>query len=125
MPEPVARFQGYTQLIASLRSLPRAQEAMIREEFRAIGRVLATRWAEKIATLNPPGTTRTVEGYRPYVRLRGLEVDQTVRKTTGLRPDWGKTQMVRGGIPVLEETEPEIVAGIDEAMTKAQKSVGL
>jgi len=48
-------------------------------------------------------------GYRVVVRARGVNVEQSLRKTTGLRPDWGKAQMRRSLIPSLEENEQHIV----------------
>lgn len=124
MARPVARLSGYTELLVALRALPKAQQTTLRAAFRAIGQLVASEGQSLLERLLPD-PAKTAGGLKPYVRLRGVEVDQTLRKTTGLRPDWGATQMRRGLLPAAETKTPEIVAGIDAAMSDAQTAVGL
>lgn len=127
MPEPTARLSGYTELLVALRALPRAQQAALRAEFRAVGKLVADAARAKFTggVARSASVQRTADGFTPVVRLRGVEVDQKLRKTTGLRPDWGKTQMRKGLVPGLEESTDAIVAGIDGAMDAAAEAVGL
>lgn len=127
MTDPVARLSGYTELLVALRSLPRAQQTALRAEFRAVGRLVANAARLKFTggVASSASIAKTAAGFRPYVRLRGVEVDQTLRRTTGLRPDFGTLQMNRGLLPALEEKTDEIVVGIEAAMDEAQKAVGL
>lgn len=126
MATPTARVTGLTETLVALRGLPKAQEAALRAEFRAVGKLLANAWRLKLThgVARSASVQRTALGLRPYVRLRGVEVDQTLRKTTGLRPDWGRTQM-RYGEEAIDDSTEEIVAGIDAALSEAQRAVGL
>ncbi len=124
MPSPVARVTGYTRLLVALKALPRSAQVALRGEFRAIGQIVDDKASKRLLELTPQ-PAKSVAGLKPVVRLRGVEVDQTLRKTTGLRPDWGRTQMRLGLIPALHDAEPEIVAGVAAAMDKATEAVGL
>lgn len=55
-------------------------------------------------------------GYRVRVRQRGIEVEQSIRKTTGRHPEYGAAQMRHGLIPAAKAKEPEFVAGVEAAM---------
>jgi hypothetical protein len=46
-----------------------------------------------------PKDARSASGYRTSVRQRGIVVRQSLRKTTGLHPEWGAYQMRHGLIP--------------------------
>lgn len=55
-------------------------------------------------------------GYRVRVRNTGVFVEQSLRKTTGLRPKWGSTQMSRSLIPALEDNEDKTEVFMEKAM---------
>ena len=120
MPSPTARVHGYTQLLLALKQAPKAVEKALRAEFRAVGQIVAQEWSQRFAKYSE----RTAAGLKPYTRLRGVEVDQTLSKTTGLRPDWGRRQMAVG-LQVLDDEHDQIVEGIDQTITAAAEAVGL
>lgn len=118
------RVEGYTELLVKLKALPAAQQKTLKVAYRKAGQAIADDGSRRIQALDPP-SDKTAAGYRVYVRLRGLEVDQTLRKTTGLRPDWGKTQMRYGLVPALEDNRDQVIADVEVAMDAAQEAVGL
>jgi hypothetical protein len=120
VPGPAAQLTGYTRLLTALKDAPKAVEKALRAEFRAAGQILADEWAGRFSKYSD----KTAAGLKPYVRAAGLEVDQTLAKTTGLRPDWGSRQMAVG-LQALDDKTPEIVAGAEAAMQKAVETVGL
>lgn len=127
MPPTGATITGYSELIVSLKALPKATEVALKAGFRKIGQMVATDARRDFTggVARSASVEKTAAGFRPYVRIRGVEVDQTLRKTTGLRGDWGVRQMRVGLIPALEEDEPAIVAEIAVAVDEARVAVGL
>lgn len=75
----------------------------VREALRTAGERVRGDSASK--TASTLGSARSAAGYRVYVRERGVSVEQSIRKTTGLRPDWGSSQMRRSLVPSLIEDE--------------------
>jgi hypothetical protein len=54
-----------------------------------------------------PPSTRSAAGYKVRVRQRGVAVEQSLKRTTGLHPEWGAYQMRHALLPALDETAPE------------------
>jgi hypothetical protein len=50
------------------------------------------------------------------VRQRGIAVEQSRRRTTGKRPDFGALQMTRALMPSLDEHEAETMQELERAM---------
>jgi hypothetical protein len=63
------------------------------------------------------GVGRTADGFRTYVRAGGIvSVEQSLGKTTGLRPDWGALQMTQGLLPAREEKLDEVAERIEDGV---------
>lgn len=88
----------------------------VREALRTSGeRVQRDSALKTTSRLQSP---KSAAGYRTYVRERGVSVEQSLRKTTGLRPDWGRSQMRDSLVPALLEneqfTEDDFRRAVDE-----------
>jgi hypothetical protein len=62
-------------------------------------------------------------GYKVRVRARGVAVEQSLKRTTGLHPSFGSLQMRQALLPALEDkgeaVKAEIVSMVDLAGIKA------
>jgi hypothetical protein len=86
----------------------------VRSALRDAGQQVREDAAQKTAgKLRSP---KSAAGYRVVVRQRGVFVEQSLRKTTGLRPKWGGTQMRDSLIPALEEDKDDTARRMEEAM---------
>lgn len=64
-----------------------------------------------------PSIARTAAGYSIYVRKTGIvSVEQRLRKTTGLHPEFGPYQMQHALIPALQEEAPEVKRLFEQAI---------
>jgi hypothetical protein len=65
-----------------------------------------------------PIDPRSAAGFRTRVRQRGVSVEQSRRRVTGKRGDYGALQMRRALVPALEDkknqTEREFERAVDE-----------
>ena len=59
---------------------------------------------------------RSAAGFRTKVRTRDVAVQQSLRRTTGRRGDFGAMQMRRALEPELQENEAKIVKGLTDAL---------
>lgn len=55
-------------------------------------------------------------GYKVRIRQRGVAVEQTRRRTTGLHPEFGKLQMRRALLPALASREDQVVDGLERVL---------
>jgi hypothetical protein len=66
----------------------------------------------------------TATGLRTVVRQRGVAIEQTRRKTTGMRPDFGRAQQ-RLGDAALDRNVGNIEAGVEHAIDGALRKHAL
>lgn len=94
--------------------MPKEVRTEIRAALREVGqKVKEDADAKTSRRLKSP---KSGHGYRVVVRARGVNVEQSLRKTTGLRGDWGSSQMRFSLIPALDENAPETAKAMEEAM---------
>jgi hypothetical protein len=103
------RVEGLTELIQALHVVDRGLEKEVREGLREGGQKVQGRATARFMRYG----VKTARGFKTIVRQRGVSVEQSLRKTTGLRPEWGKVQMVKGLLPALDD-EAEVVAELVE-----------
>lgn len=106
------RVKGLREL---MRATARAESGVRREvraSLREVGNVVRDEAERTFAEVD----ARSARGYRTRVRQRGVSVEQSLRKTTGLRPDYGALQMRRALIPALAANEDEIEDRMERAL---------
>jgi hypothetical protein len=82
-----------------------------RESFRTIGDVVKQEQARRLG----PVSFKSAAGYRTRVLQRGVVVAQSLRKTTGKRPDYGAFQM-RLLLRTVRDNEAEIMRRTEAAL---------
>lgn len=109
------KVHGYREFQRALVLLEPAARRELRSAFRDVGEGVRTNARDRFEDTSE----KSARGYRTVVRTRGVEVEQSLRKTTGTRPDWGTIQMREALLPALDEEHPEI----EERMQKAMDQV--
>ena len=115
---------GLSELIRDLNAIDRDLAADLRTRLRAVGELVARDVRQRVGRFSPP-SPRTGAGVKVRVRSAGLvTVEQTKRKTTGKRPDWGVTQMKDAFLPAADANEETVVRGVDAAIERVARSHG-
>jgi hypothetical protein len=113
MSDELLRVRGLRELV---RATDRAGQES-KKAVRGILRAAALHVRVAASELFSRYDTRSAAGYRVVVRQRGVAVQQSLRKTTGLRPDYGDLQMRKALLPALRreaaETERQMELAID------------
>lgn len=103
---------GYRDLIRGLATADRDSKRKIRGVFREVGDTVRTDAAARFAPVN----ARSAAGYRTRVRQRGIAVEQSLRKTSGLHPEYGSLQMRQALLPALMSNVDEMERAMERAM---------
>lgn len=114
MPAETLRVTGLTTFIRACDRAGPDTKKEVRSAFRDVGddvKAEATRLFDRI-------DERSAAGYRVSVRQTGVSVYQSIRKTTGLRPDYGALQMRKGLLPALAAKETATEARLEKAMDR-------
>jgi type VI protein secretion system component VasK len=105
--------KGYRDLLRALRDADRETRLAVRATLLHAGEATRAGAAARITAKN----AKTAGGYRVRVRQRGVAVEQSLRKSTGIHPEWGAYQMRHALLPALaanaEETDRRMAAALD------------
>lgn len=95
--------KGYAELLRALRTADRETRLGLRAELRHAGDATRQGAQSKLASKD----AKSAAGFKVRVRIRGVAVEQALRKTTGLHPEWGAYQMRHALLPALADNEAE------------------
>jgi predicted HTH domain antitoxin len=111
---PVLRAKGLKELILACDKAGKETKSVVRAALRSTGIQVRADATNRFARYDE----KTAFGFRVIVRRRGVNVEQTLRKTTGLRPDFGALQMRRGLLPALRDNEAELERQVELALDR-------
>lgn len=106
------RVRDYTKLVRACDAAEKETKQRVRATFRKVGDPVKLGASERLGRYSP----RSAAGFRTVVRVRGVTVEQSLRRTTGQRPKWGTFQMREALIPSLQENEERTVREFENAM---------
>lgn len=103
---------GYREFLRACDHADRDTKKQVRGTFRKVGDIVKVDAAARFESYSP----HSAAGYRTRVRQTGVAVEQSLRKTTGLRPDWGATQMRIALLPALEAKATQVEHEFEHAI---------
>lgn len=109
------RVIGLKELIRDLKAAEAEVAKELRRELKQVGDVVRVDAAGRLAEYD----VRSAAGLRVRARGASVFVVQSLRKTTGLRPDWGELQVTRALLPAMADNEGEVYAGAEAALERA------
>lgn len=113
MPNRV-NVQGLAKLKRDLKTFDAESVKGLNKELRAAGDLVRADAADRLDTYSP----KSAAGLRVYLRSGGrVAVEQSIGKTTGLRPDFGKLQMRQALLPALEDKQDEVFAAVNLSLS--------
>lgn len=121
MAEFTVRVSGYREFVrACNRAADRDIPKGVREAGKRAGEVVRADAERRFAAYN----ARSAAGYRVRVRVGGIFVEQSLRKTTGKHPEYGALQMRRALIPAADENQEATVAAYERELDEIEAKFG-
>lgn len=114
MPPGELIVHGYKPFLKACDHAAKDTKKYVRATFREVGEIVRVQAVE----LFQPVSEKSASGYRVRVRQRGVSVEQSLRKTTGRRPDYGALQMRRALLPALARKQGEVEEAFEHAIDK-------
>lgn len=106
--------EGYRQLQRDFGRMSKDLRKDLRSQLKEIGGIVADDARQRAAAYSD----RTARSIRPKVRTADLSVQDTARKVTGKRPDYGKLVMRRVLLPAREAKQRELMDGLETMLDK-------
>jgi hypothetical protein len=103
---------GYREFLKATQHADPNIRKFVRAAFKDVGEVVRVDAQRRFSRYS----SVSAAGYRVRVRQRGVAVEQSLRRTTGRRPDWGGKQMRDALLPALESNEGRVERRMEQAI---------
>src|SRR5262245_5952414 len=103
---------GYKQMVKASALADRALKKEMRDTFRKVGEPVAADAAMLIGRKDP----RSAAKVKIRVRQRGVIVEQSLRRTTGNHPEWGRWQMRHAFLPAQTNHAADSYRALEQAL---------
>lgn len=114
MPDTRLVVRGYREFLHACDHAGKDSKKEVRDTFRKVGEIVRADAARLFSAVDQ----KSAAGYRVRVRQRGISVEQSLRKTTGKRPDYGAKQMRDALLPAAERNEDRTQHEFEAAMDR-------
>lgn len=121
MASDAVKVKGLKELERALKASDKETAKGFRKELREAGKIVALDARSRMGGIDRYSAT----GIRP--RVRGgvnVSVEQSRRRTTGKRPDFGALQMRRALVPALESKRDEVERRVENLLDAVGRSNG-
>lgn len=107
------KVTGLAEAQRTLRAIDKRLPNVVNDELKRVGEPIAAGIRQRLASQFHGVKVNRI---RPVVLTGRLLVRQTAAKKTGLRSDFGRTQMLKGFEPEFVEWEPRLPALMERAL---------
>jgi hypothetical protein len=114
------RVKGLRELQSALRKVNRGLNKELRAELKNVGEVVRADATSRFSGID----ARSASGYKVRVRQRGVAVEQSLKRVTGRRGDYGALQMRRALLPAMASNEDEVVHRLEGMLDRLGRSAG-
>jgi hypothetical protein len=104
--------KGYREFMRACAAAPKEARKEVRLILREAGEVVRRDATERFEAVS----SKSAHGYRVVVRQRGVTIEQSLRKTTGLNPAYGSKQMRQALLPALYHNEHRLELEMEHAV---------
>lgn len=114
MADATLRVTGYREFVRACDRAGKESKKEVRAALREVGNLVKVEGAKRFENVD----ARSAAGFRTVVRQRGVSVEQSLRKTTGLRPDFGALQMRKALLPALAFEDINVERQMEHAIDR-------
>lgn len=108
------RVRGLRELQRTLQQADKETRKQVRAVLKETGEIVRKEGANRFESID----SGSAHGFKVRVRQRGVSVEQSKRKTTGKRGDYGQLQMRKALDPAVKDKHDEIVREFEQALDK-------
>jgi len=106
------RVHGLREFMRATAKADKETKKVVREKLREAGDVVREDAANRLARIDSYSASKL----RTRAKVGGVFVEQSLRKVTGLRPDYGQLQMRKALEPAVEAKAGEVEQRLEKAV---------
>ena len=108
------RMKGYREFMRATAKAQKDSKKIIHGKLREAADVVREDASRRFDSYDP----KTAAGFRIRSRVGGVFIEQRLRKTTGMHPEYGALQMAVALEPALEAKSGEVTRNVEEALSE-------
>lgn len=108
------RVEGLREFQRALQKADPELRKQVRATFREVGEIVRVDAAARFGRISAD----SAGGFRVRVRQKGVAVEQSKRRVTGKRGDYGRLQMTTALLPALDSKQGRVVDAFEDAIDK-------
>lgn len=113
MAQATVRVRGLKELQRDFRKMSARLDKDVNKELREAAKIVSDDARSRFSAYSGPSSM----GIRPRVKGGGRAfVEQSRRRTTGQRPDFGVLQMRKAFLPALDAKQEEVIERLDDML---------
>lgn len=112
MAASTVRVKGLKELNRAINRADKDTKKILKARFVKVGDIVRDEGRSRFSSID----AGSAAGFKSKALTGGVKVQQSRRKTTGKRGDYGALQMSRGLVPALEAKQPQVVAELEQAL---------
>lgn len=120
MASSTVAVKGIRELRRDLNKMDKSLAKEVRLELKSAGEIVRVEAASRFSSVD----RKSAAGYRTRVRARGVAVEQSLGRTTGKHPQFGRMQLVGALIPALEDKQDQVVERLGDMLDRLENSNG-
>jgi hypothetical protein len=114
----VLKVVGMRELLVACKTAERSSRIEVRRALKDAGDTVRADAAQRFDGYS----TKTAAGFKVSVRQTAVSVRQSLRKTTGRRPDYGALQMTKGLLPARAAKQAAFEAEMEHALDRIDRA---
>ncbi len=117
--QETVRVDGLREFMRATAKAEKDTKKLVRARLREAGESVRIEAKDRFSRISAESASK----FKVRARAAGVFVEQSARKTTGLRPDYGSLQMTRALIPALELKADEVTEEVAKAADELRDMV--
>jgi hypothetical protein len=106
------RVTGLRELNRAINQADKDQKKILKKRFEKVGDIVKEEGRSRFSGID----AGSAAGFQVKTLVSGVKVQQSRRKTTGKRGDYGALQMSRALIPALDAKQPQVIEELNAAL---------
>lgn len=111
---------GLRELNRGLKRADADTAKILRKRYKDVGDIVRAEAQSRFSRYD----AGSAAGFKTRVRQNGIIVEQSKRRVTGLRGDYGALQMRRALLPSLDDKRDDVVRELEQAVEEIADMVG-
>ena len=112
MAASTVRVKGLKELNRAINKADKDTKKLLKARFAKVGDIIRDEGRSRFSGID----AGSAAGFKTRTMVSGVKVQQSRRKTTGRRGDYGSLQMRRALEPALEAKQPQVLDELEKAL---------